>query len=92
MLRFSCNFGFGQLQTKLNELFQGCIDLPEECVLPQDIDIVTSIFRDLNADFTTQVILTPTNEEALKWNEQILQLLPGETETYYSIDSVISDD
>ena len=33
-----------------------------------------------------------TNEESLKFNETILNLLPGRQCTYFSLDDIVSDD
>ena len=36
--------------------------------------------------------MSPTNDESLELNERILERLPRESRTYFSIDSVVSDD
>ena len=89
---FLLQLGSGQLQLKPTAPYQGSIEIPNECVLQNNEDIVASIFSDFDGDLTGRVILTPTNDEALEINEQILNQLPGEVKTYYSIDSVVSDD
>ncbi|XP_057291716.1 ATP-dependent DNA helicase pif1-like isoform X1 [Hydractinia symbiolongicarpus] len=90
---FLLNLGGGHLPQKPDDPNQGCIEIPHECVLQPNENIVTSIFSELDdVEFSRCVILTPTNEEALEINEQILNQIPGDTHTYYSIDSVVSDD
>ena len=87
---FLLRLGSGQLPLKQNEPYQGTIQIPNECAL-QD-NIVASIFSDFNDNLTGRVILTPTNDAALEINEQIINQLPGELKTYFSVDSVVSDD
>ena len=90
---FFCNLVADSLPHKEKDPYIDSIELPSECVMPKDSNIITSIFSDFNEeDVIKRVILTPTNAEALALNEQILQLLPGEAVTYISVDSIISDD
>ena len=85
--------GSGQLPVKGNEPYSESIEIPNECVLDKNGDIVNSIFSDLNeVNISSHVILTSTNQETLELNNQILEQLPGEMRTYFSIDSFISDD
>ena len=90
---FLLQLGGDNLPHKEKDPYINCIEIPSECVMPKDSNIITSIFSDFNEEgVTKRVILTPTNAEALALNEQILQLLPGEAVTYTSVDSIISDD
>ena len=90
---FLLQLGGDNLPHKEKDPYINCIEIPSECVMPKDSNIITSIFSDFNEkDVTKRVILTPTNAEALALNEQILQLLPGKAVTYTSVDSIISDD
>ncbi|XP_066910717.1 ATP-dependent DNA helicase PIF2-like [Clytia hemisphaerica] len=80
---FLLRLGEGALPMKAHEPYLGCIEIPEQCVLPKD-------FAD-GEDLTKRVILTPTNEEALEINEQILQRQTGDVCSYFSFDSVVAD-
>ena len=55
---------------------------------------MSSIFGNelVNHAIGDQVILYTTNEEILKLNECILDLLPGQQRTYFSSDDIVSDD
>ena len=92
--RFLLQMGSGQLPHKQNDPFQGTIEIPEVCVQRNDENIIDSIFSDgvdgINA--TNRVILSPTNDESLKINEEILERLPQQVRSYHSVDSVVSDD
>ena len=55
-----------QIQKAVNYLnglkYINCLEIPSECVMPKDSNIITSIFSDFNEeDVTKRVILTPTN-------------------------------
>lgn len=72
--------------------------------IPQDMlstgDIVKDIFgevlsTDTDADvaeIATKIILTPKNADALKLNNKILSMIPGDTIVYRSVDSIATDD
>ena len=60
-------------------------------------DLITSIFGERIDPSTVHtlaqsVILTSKNDDALAMNEKVLQLLPGPSKTYYSADSIDTDD
>ncbi|XP_066920592.1 ATP-dependent DNA helicase pif1-like [Clytia hemisphaerica] len=77
---------------KPDDPLKGCIQIPDECVLPENSDLVPHIFNFQNDnDPSTKVILTPTNDEALEINEKILRCLGGDVRTYFSFDSVMAD-
>ena len=86
--------GDGKLPRKNNKPFFQCIELPESCVLQKNENHLAAIFNviDGTENFCNRVVLTPTNDEALEINEQILDCLRGESVTYFSVDSVVSDD
>ncbi|XP_066913355.1 uncharacterized protein [Clytia hemisphaerica] len=90
---FLLRLGEGALPMKAHEPYLGCIEIPEQCVLPKDSDLIQQIFGNFadGEDLTKRVILTPTNEEALEINEQILQRQTGDVCSYFSFDSVVAD-
>ncbi|XP_066920182.1 uncharacterized protein [Clytia hemisphaerica] len=90
---FLLRLGEGALPMKAHEPYLGCIEIPEQCVLPKDSDLIQQIFGNFadGEDLTKRVILTPTNEEALEINERILQRQTGDVCTYFSFDSVVAD-
>ncbi|XP_066917215.1 uncharacterized protein [Clytia hemisphaerica] len=89
---FLLRLGAGALPVKPDDPFKGCIQIPDECVLPENSDLVPHIFNFQNDnDQSTKVILTPTNNEALEINEKILRYLGGDVRTYFSFDSVMVD-
>ena len=49
-------------------------------------------FWDFSEDVSKRVILTPTNVAALEINEKILDKIEGEISSYFSLDSIVSDD
>ena len=80
LLRLSNN----NLPTKATQLFKGCIRIPHYVTE----SVVTTIFGD-NFDkhtFADYVILCPTIDEWLKLNDAILDLLPGDSRTYFSME------
>ncbi|XP_057302801.1 uncharacterized protein LOC130636965 [Hydractinia symbiolongicarpus] len=84
--------GDGRLPVKRDDTLQRCIEMPLECVLQRNEDHIQAIFDDAAAaDFRRRVILTPTNDEALEINDLILETLPGEMLTHFSIDSFVLD-
>ncbi|XP_066916947.1 uncharacterized protein [Clytia hemisphaerica] len=90
---FLLRLGEGALPMKAHEPYLGCIEIPEQCVLPKDYDLIQQIFGNFadGEDLTKRVILTPTNEEALEINDKILQRQTGDVCTYFSFDSVVAD-
>ncbi|XP_065907872.1 uncharacterized protein [Dysidea avara] len=81
------NLGDGKLPIRDSSPFNGCIQIPGHCVTDS---VVKSVFGDeLIHD---RVILCPTNDESLKLNETILNLLPGQPFMYFSYDDIVSDD
>ena len=90
---FLLQLGEGTLPTKENDPFQGCIQIPDECVIPKNSDLIQHVFGDFQEEdnLMKRVILTPTNDDALEINEKILNRLPGDVRTYFSFDSVAAD-
>ncbi|XP_066926173.1 ATP-dependent DNA helicase pif1-like [Clytia hemisphaerica] len=89
---FLLRLGGAQLPIKPDDPYQGCIEVPNHCVVPSQADLINSIFGNLDVDFSKRAILTPTNLDSFQINDGVLERLPGETTTYFSFDSVISDD
>ncbi|XP_066935344.1 uncharacterized protein [Clytia hemisphaerica] len=89
---FLLRLGGAQLPINLDDPYQGCVEVPNHCVVPSQADLINSIFGNLDVDFSKRAILTPTNLDSFQINDGVLQRLPGETTTYFSFDSVISDD
>lgn len=83
--------GNDELTKKENKPFQGCIEIPIQCVTNS---VVCDIFNDKFNDnaFIDRVILCPTNDESLKINEKVLEGIPGELKIYLSADDVVTDD
>ena len=85
--------GGGDLPLKVNEPFKDSIEIPQTCIVPNEESLIDIIFHNINVDeFSSKVILSTTNDDALKINEEILGKLPGDVISYMSADSVVSDD
>ena len=84
------DLGSKRLPLKPSEPYKDSIEIPERCIVPKEVSLCDVIFDDDN--YTDKVILTTTNEDALKINEEILEKIPGEEKIYYSADDVVSDD
>ncbi|XP_057290909.1 uncharacterized protein LOC130613606 [Hydractinia symbiolongicarpus] len=70
--------GKGVLPVREQPPFQGAIEVPSNCVLQQNQCIVNTLFRDFHPEnMASSVILTPTNDDSLIINDQVLELLPG---------------
>ena len=83
--------GNGTLPSRQSPPFVEGIQIPDECV-EQNASITTSMYHGVSPDqFVSRVVLTPTNEDSLAVNEEVLQLLPGEEKIYDSADEVVSD-
>ncbi|XP_057290338.1 uncharacterized protein LOC130613035 [Hydractinia symbiolongicarpus] len=84
--------GKGVLPVREHEPFQGAIEVPSQCVIQNEC-IVDTLFRDLSPEImASSVVLTPTNDDSLIINDQVLALLPGEEKVYFSADDVVCDD
>ncbi|XP_065658173.1 ATP-dependent DNA helicase pif1-like [Hydra vulgaris] len=73
--------------------FKGCIEIPYQCIIRENISIVDKIFGDAEQNvYPKRVILTPTNVDSLSINEEVLECLPGEVKIYLSADQIKIDD
>ncbi|XP_057305457.1 uncharacterized protein LOC130642388 [Hydractinia symbiolongicarpus] len=84
--------GKGVLPVREQEPFQGAIEVPSQCVIQNEC-IVDTLFRNLSPEImASSVVLTPTNDDSLTINDQVLALLPGEEKVYFSADDVVCDE
>ena len=83
--------GNDELPKRNNPPFQGCIEIPKQCVSNL---VITDIFNEefYEHAFAERIILCPTNDESLKLNGQILNKVPGDARVYLSADEVVTDD
>ena len=81
--------GNGTLQSHHQGTSDMHIDIPEQCEITDNI--VDKLFPDFTVDRSSTVILTPKNEHVLSMNDKVLEKLPGQEHTYYSTDSVNTD-
>ncbi|GFV93151.1 ATP-dependent DNA helicase [Trichonephila clavipes] len=75
------------------QLGEDIVEIPEECVVRESI--VEEIFGSSVFDtenLSGKAILRPKNVDSLKINEQVLARFPGQNATYFSADSIISED
>ncbi|PIC11535.1 hypothetical protein B9Z55_029018 [Caenorhabditis nigoni] len=70
----------------------GVMEVPED--LRCDGDLAEEIFGSLlrNGSDVSEIskvaILSPTNQQALQMNQKVMEMIPGEMKTYYSVDEV----
>ena len=83
------DLGNGILHSKLPDKDPETIDIPDHTVVQ---DIVASVFPPTQSFSPVKAILTPKNDDCLILNQRILANLEGPAKTYYSSDSIISDD
>ncbi|XP_057299673.1 uncharacterized protein LOC130630262 [Hydractinia symbiolongicarpus] len=84
--------GKGVLPVREQEPFQGAIEVPSQCVIQNEC-IVDTLFRNLSPEImASSVVLTPTNDDSLTINDQVLALLPGEEKVFFSADDVVCDE
>ncbi|XP_057297644.1 uncharacterized protein LOC130628677 [Hydractinia symbiolongicarpus] len=70
--------GKGVLPVREQEPFPGAIKVPSQCVIQYEF-IVDTLFRDLLPEImASSVVLTPTNDDSLIINDNMLALLLGE--------------
>ena len=85
--------GNGEATPKMEMPFKGSIEIPSCCLLNSNSSIIHKMYDGIvEEEFVNRIILTPTNEDSLKINKDILQLLPGVSKIYVSADSIITDD
>ena len=84
--------GNGDLQYEQQYEVPDSIEIPSQCKLALD-NIVDILFEDFSAptELADTVILTPTNEHALKVNAAIINKMPGSSKIYLSTDQAICD-
>ena len=86
--------GMGNLPTVPGIFEEDTIQIPQQMVATEDL--ITSIFGNVQQmsveDLSKRVILAPTNAQTLEMNRRIIELMPGNPEIYYSVDSVVSED
>lgn len=92
--RWLLNIGEGKTPVIPN-LVPGTIEIPQSMICKESI--ISEIYgNQLNIEtvqnLATKVILTTKNAHAMNINNEVLNLLPGESKAYYSVDSVVSDD
>ena len=79
--------GGGTLPLPPNAINQNCIILPRQCICD---NVVTTLFGESffpnDPIMCERVVLCPTNEHARLRNEEILNKLHGQKETYKSVD------
>lgn len=90
--------GDGNLTNDVDGFDPELIELPDEMVEKEHITvsifgtkISTSTPYEI-AEIANKVILTPKNVDATELNFKLLELITGDTTTYMSIDTMISDD
>ena len=85
--------GNNEAQTKQDMPYYGAIEIPNSCVIQHDASMVDLMY-DTNdiSEFSSRVIVAPTNDDSLKLNDMVLQKLPGEETTYLSSDTILADD
>ena len=91
--RWLLELGNGTLQCPDTPL-PDMVEIPSKCNVSQG-DITDDVFTDMTdpVAIANTVILTPTNETALKLNDQILKKkVPGPMKVYVSADKAVCDD
>ncbi|XP_065642527.1 uncharacterized protein LOC136074151 [Hydra vulgaris] len=85
--------GSGIMPVKEEALFKGCIEIPYQCIIRENVSIVDKIFGDAEQiDYFKRVILTPTNVDSLSINDEVLECLPAEVKIYLSAHQIGTDD
>ena len=85
--------GDGCEPVKQDKPFDGAIKLPKACIIDAKEDMTDSVYDHMHhSNFISRAILTPTNDESLRINDLVISRLPGELKTYFSADSIITDD
>ena len=77
------------------ELGDDFVRLPDESVTQENlIDVIFghSLTAENAHRQASRAILCPKNDDCFSINNEVIERLPGETKTYYSVDSVICDD
>ena len=89
---FLLQLGNGLIPQKLEQPFLHSIALPRQCVVNENItNLIFPNNLPLN-DYAHRIVVTPTNDTALRLNNSILQRLPGDIVHIFSADSIHGDD
>ncbi|GBO34033.1 hypothetical protein AVEN_263276-1 [Araneus ventricosus] len=88
------NIGSGNL-TEISELPCDSIEIPQKMVV--EANLIEAIYSENLTDIEVEqlakrVILAPTNKKTLEMTRSIIAKLQGEPHTFYSSDSIISED
>lgn len=82
--------GSGTLSADMEPRLTDVIEIPPSCCATTSL--IEEIYAGISPDeMHNSVILSPKNEDCLHINEQVLNMLPGESRTYLSADSVKCD-
>jgi len=86
--------GEGRLNTK--DTHQELIEIPAQCLVDSVDELIRFVYGDelipFDQENVKRAILSPKNQQVDQINDRILNLLDGETKTYHSADSLISED
>nr|XP_012554850.2 uncharacterized protein LOC105843700 [Hydra vulgaris] len=84
--------GSGTISVKEEDPFKGCIEIPQQCIIREQVLIVEKLFGDAQQDdYAKRLILTLTNVDSLSINKEVLERLHGEVKTYLSADQIETD-
>ena len=91
--QFLLQIGEGRLPPRNVHPFEECIQLPSDIVLENKlIDFVFPFTPNTPLDaFNNHARLCPTNKLTSIVNQEVLDRVPGQSKTYYSADSIVSD-
>ena len=92
--RWLLTLGNGELLCKCEDFVANSIEIPSECNVIEDDNIIDSVFPDLTDPkaIANTVSLTPTNETSLQLNDIVIKKVHGQQKTYVSCDKVVCDD
>ena len=84
--------GNGTLQSSDPTAGPGQIDIPNQCIITDNI--VQSVFPDFSSNRLNDVIVTPLNEDADKINNKVISVFEPMVDpvSYFSVDTLIEDE
>ncbi|GBM14436.1 hypothetical protein AVEN_246598-1 [Araneus ventricosus] len=88
------NIGSGNLP-EISGLLCDSIEIPQQMVVEENLieAIYSETLNDMEVEqLAKRVILAPTNKKTLEMNRPIIVKLQDESHTFYSSDSIISED
>ncbi|GBM67962.1 hypothetical protein AVEN_150010-1 [Araneus ventricosus] len=88
------NIGSGNLP-EISGLPCNSIEIPQQMVVEENLieAIYSENLKDMDVEqLAKRVILAPTNKKTLEMNRSIIAKLQGEPHTFYSSDSIVSED